>query len=665
MYRIELAPGEETVFRTIEELAVAVRNGLVTPRCRIYHNATQKWLPIEFHPHYKQALSLPAARIAEAVAPRTSGHPPRLETLSFAVAKSTPAPEPVAEPAAEARVGDHPVQPPAQPLPQVERPAQDRSPTKRPVGPQRVGRQAAELRGAEHPDAARGGTEHSGKDHSGTTRSITDHPAAAHSATAHSATGHSATGHSPTAHSPKEASGAEHSGADHSGADHSGADHSGAEHSGADHLDARYSGVEHPITRHAVENHSATGRAVTQHSSVQHSVPEHAVTEHPVTDLQATKHGASEHPATKHRASEHPAPKHPATDHPPTDHPASDHAAWGHAATTHSAAPHTAADEAAAPAAVEHPVLEHSSAAASPTEPPVIESPYPAHPAAERLPASRAAAEHPFASPAHMAAEPPIHAEPAPDLKSKSSYRPDSYLPPSVRVIADDPYVAIAPEPAAVPSVPAAPRRSWSMLPAVQETPELPAISYPEITPAEEPVAERANSSRGHRPLQVAVALLVLAAGGYLAKSFYSPVHGSRVDNSSTPAAAVADRPALPEDAPPPAPSAVRTKPSPDRPSVITPTAPASSGFAAALEPRAIATGPAPVLSAHGAEPSSAASTADSNGVTGPIAPAPAEMQMDVPALPGGDSLVAQPRSKSDSAMKRILRAVSGGKDAR
>ena len=102
MYRIELAPGEETVFRTIEELAIGVRNGLVTPRCRIYHSASQKWLPIEFHPHYKQALSLPAARVAEAVAPRTSGHPPPLETLSFAVAPAA-RPTPVAEPVAEPR----------------------------------------------------------------------------------------------------------------------------------------------------------------------------------------------------------------------------------------------------------------------------------------------------------------------------------------------------------------------------------------------------------------------------------------------------------------------------------------------------------------------------------------------------------------------------------
>ena len=56
MYRIEVKPGEEAVFRTIEELATGIRNGFVTPRARIYHAASQKWLPIEFHPHYKRAL---------------------------------------------------------------------------------------------------------------------------------------------------------------------------------------------------------------------------------------------------------------------------------------------------------------------------------------------------------------------------------------------------------------------------------------------------------------------------------------------------------------------------------------------------------------------------------------------------------------------------------
>jgi hypothetical protein len=65
MYRIELAPGEETAFRTIEELATAVRNGLVGPRSRIYHNASQKWLPIEFHPHYKKIIENPTAKTLE------------------------------------------------------------------------------------------------------------------------------------------------------------------------------------------------------------------------------------------------------------------------------------------------------------------------------------------------------------------------------------------------------------------------------------------------------------------------------------------------------------------------------------------------------------------------------------------------------------------------
>jgi hypothetical protein len=61
MYRIEVAPGEESVFRTIEELAIGIRNGVVTPRARIYHHASEKWLPIGLHPHYKKALAMPAA----------------------------------------------------------------------------------------------------------------------------------------------------------------------------------------------------------------------------------------------------------------------------------------------------------------------------------------------------------------------------------------------------------------------------------------------------------------------------------------------------------------------------------------------------------------------------------------------------------------------------
>jgi hypothetical protein len=109
MYRIEVTPGEESVFRTIEELAVGIRNGVITPRARIYHQASQKWLPISLHPHYKKALEMPAASSAHPTAKTTpSGQvpprpTPRLESLAAA-----PSPEPKVE-AEPARVIPAPV----------------------------------------------------------------------------------------------------------------------------------------------------------------------------------------------------------------------------------------------------------------------------------------------------------------------------------------------------------------------------------------------------------------------------------------------------------------------------------------------------------------------------------------------------------------------------
>jgi hypothetical protein len=78
MYRIELSPGEQAVFRTIEELATGIRNGVISPRARIYHGASEKWLPIEFHPHYKQALeSLTSGKpVQEPAAPPAAPAPP-------------------------------------------------------------------------------------------------------------------------------------------------------------------------------------------------------------------------------------------------------------------------------------------------------------------------------------------------------------------------------------------------------------------------------------------------------------------------------------------------------------------------------------------------------------------------------------------------------------
>ena len=89
MYRIELSPGEETVFRSMEELAVAIKRGVVTPRARIFHNASNKWLPIQFHPHYKTALSMPLSQAALVAGPQAK--PPSPLSLE-------PPPEPKPEP---------------------------------------------------------------------------------------------------------------------------------------------------------------------------------------------------------------------------------------------------------------------------------------------------------------------------------------------------------------------------------------------------------------------------------------------------------------------------------------------------------------------------------------------------------------------------------------
>ena len=89
MYRIELAPGEITVFRTIEELATGVRNGVITPRARIFHNASQKWLPIEFHPHHKLALELLAGRTID-LPTQKSTDGPKFDNIVTPMVSSTP-----------------------------------------------------------------------------------------------------------------------------------------------------------------------------------------------------------------------------------------------------------------------------------------------------------------------------------------------------------------------------------------------------------------------------------------------------------------------------------------------------------------------------------------------------------------------------------------------
>jgi hypothetical protein len=66
MYLVELRPGKEELYRSSDELALAIRNGDVDARSRVYHRATAKWISITLHPQYKAIVAAakeePAAR---------------------------------------------------------------------------------------------------------------------------------------------------------------------------------------------------------------------------------------------------------------------------------------------------------------------------------------------------------------------------------------------------------------------------------------------------------------------------------------------------------------------------------------------------------------------------------------------------------------------------
>jgi hypothetical protein len=57
MYLVELRPGKEELYRTGDELALAIRDGDVDARSRIYHRATAKWISITLHPQYKAIVA--------------------------------------------------------------------------------------------------------------------------------------------------------------------------------------------------------------------------------------------------------------------------------------------------------------------------------------------------------------------------------------------------------------------------------------------------------------------------------------------------------------------------------------------------------------------------------------------------------------------------------
>jgi hypothetical protein len=180
---------------------------------------------------------------------------------------------------------------------------------------------------------------------------------------------------------------------------------------------------------------------------------------------------------------------------------------------------------------------------------------------------------------------------------------------------------------------------------------QFPAIVYPEITPADPPLPEPTTpATRSRRPLHVTGAIVVLALGGYGMMSF-APSRGAA---AAIPASEQPVSPSTPSAPPAQVEGSGGSLPGPsETPRPVTLTQPASSGFAPALEARAIV----------GATPVSPALPSPAPIKDSLLAPAPVGLELDVPAIAGADSLLVPSRG-GDSAMKRILRAVNGGKEA-
>ena len=89
MYRIELAPGEEAIFKSIDELATGIRGGVISDRARIYHKSSDKWLPVEFHPHFKIAKAKAVAAEAPMAAPLEIEYLPPIPTSASAASSAT------------------------------------------------------------------------------------------------------------------------------------------------------------------------------------------------------------------------------------------------------------------------------------------------------------------------------------------------------------------------------------------------------------------------------------------------------------------------------------------------------------------------------------------------------------------------------------------------
>ncbi len=100
MYRIRLASGEQAVFRTVEELTLAVQSGVVGPTAEVYLPDANRWMQMESHPDFQAARVKPAS--AESLAespslPQPVTQPP-VSLAPIPLAETTPPPSPAPAP---------------------------------------------------------------------------------------------------------------------------------------------------------------------------------------------------------------------------------------------------------------------------------------------------------------------------------------------------------------------------------------------------------------------------------------------------------------------------------------------------------------------------------------------------------------------------------------
>lgn len=57
MFLVEVSPGREVVYQSVEELGAAIARREIDGHARIYHRATATWLSITLHPQYKARVA--------------------------------------------------------------------------------------------------------------------------------------------------------------------------------------------------------------------------------------------------------------------------------------------------------------------------------------------------------------------------------------------------------------------------------------------------------------------------------------------------------------------------------------------------------------------------------------------------------------------------------